>query len=47
MAIFKTVIKDPDFISLHVPAQDKPVIGKKEFAMIKKRRWSDQSAEVV
>ena len=36
MASFETVIKDADFISLHVPAQDKPVIGKKEFAMIKK-----------
>jgi len=36
MASFETVIKDADFISLHVPAQDKPVIGKKEFAMMKK-----------
>lgn len=36
MASFQTVIKDADFISLHVPAQDKPVIGKKEFAMMKK-----------
>ena len=35
MASFETVIKDADFISLHVPAQDKPVIGK-EFAMMKK-----------
>ena len=36
MASFETVIRDADFISLHVPAQDKPVIGKKEFAMMKK-----------
>ena len=36
MASFETVVKDADFISLHVPAQDKPVIGKKEFAMMKK-----------
>ena len=36
MASFETVIKDADFISLHVPAQDKPVIGKKEFAIMKK-----------
>ena len=36
MASFETVIKDANFISLHVPAQDKPVIGKKEFAMMKK-----------
>ena len=36
MASFETVIKDADFISLHVPAQDNPVIGKKEFAMMKK-----------
>lgn len=36
MASFESVIKDADFISLHVPAQDKPVIGKKEFAMMKK-----------
>jgi D-3-phosphoglycerate dehydrogenase len=36
LASFETVIRDADFISLHVPAQDKPVIGKKEFAMIKK-----------
>ena len=36
MASFETVIKDSDFISLHVPAQGKPVIGKKEFAMMKK-----------
>ena len=36
MASFETVIKDSDFISLHVPAQDKPVIGKKEFAKMKK-----------
>ena len=36
MASFETVIKDADFISLHVPAQDKPVIGKKEFVMMKK-----------
>ncbi|MDC3079524.1 D-2-hydroxyacid dehydrogenase [Flavobacteriaceae bacterium] len=36
MASFETVIKDADFISLHVPAQDKPVIGKKEFAKMKK-----------
>ena len=28
--------KDSDFISLHVPAQGKPVIGKKEFAKMKK-----------
>ena len=36
MASFETVIRDADFISLHVPAQDKPVIGKKEFAIMKK-----------
>ena len=36
MASFESVLKDADFISLHVPAQDKPVIGKKEFAMMKK-----------
>ena len=36
LASFETVIRDADFISLHVPAQDKPVIGKKEFAMMKK-----------
>lgn len=36
MASFETVIKDSDFISLHVPAQDKPMIGKKEFAKMKK-----------
>ena len=36
MASFETVIKDSDFISLHVPAQDNPVIGKKEFAKMKK-----------
>ena len=36
MASFETVIKDSDFISLHVPSQDKPVIGKKEFAKMKK-----------
>ena len=36
MASFETVIKDSDFISLHVPAQGKPVIGKKEFAKMKK-----------
>ena len=36
MASFETVIENADFISLHVPAQDKPVIGKKEFAMMKK-----------
>lgn len=36
MVSFETVVKDADFISLHVPAQDKPVIGKKEFAKMKK-----------
>lgn len=36
MASIENVIKDADFISLHVPAQDKPVIGNKEFAMMKK-----------
>ncbi|MFD1095783.1 D-2-hydroxyacid dehydrogenase [Salegentibacter chungangensis] len=29
------LIKHSDFISLHVPAQDKPVIGKKEIAQMK------------
>ena len=33
---FESVLKDADFISLHVPSQDKPVIGKKELAMMKK-----------
>ena len=33
---FESVLKEADFISLHVPAQDKPVIGKKELAMMKK-----------
>ena len=36
MSSFKTVLKDADFISLHVPAQEKPVIGKNEIAMMKK-----------
>ena len=35
MSSFKTVLKDADFISLHVPAQEKPVIGKNEIAMMK------------
>ncbi|HEY9183734.1 MAG TPA: D-2-hydroxyacid dehydrogenase [Salegentibacter sp.] len=29
------IIKHSDFISLHVPAQEKPIIGKKEFASMK------------
>jgi D-3-phosphoglycerate dehydrogenase len=33
---FESVLKEADFISLHVPAQDKPVIGKEELAMMKK-----------
>ena len=36
MNSFESVLKEVDFISLHVPAQDKPVIGNKEFAMMKK-----------
>ena len=36
MNSFESVLKEADFISLHVPAQDKPVIGKKELAMMKK-----------
>ncbi len=36
MNSFESVLKDADFISLHVPSQDKPVIGKKELAMMKK-----------
>ena len=30
------LIQHSDFISLHVPAQDKPIIGKKEFEAMKK-----------
>jgi len=30
------LLKNSDFISLHVPAQDKPVIGKEELALMKK-----------
>ena len=33
---FESVLKDADFISLHVPSQGKPIIGKKELAMMKK-----------
>ena len=36
MNSLESVLKEADFISLHVPAQDKPVIGKKELAMMKK-----------
>ena len=36
MNSFESVLKEADFISLHVPAQDKPVIGQKELAMMKK-----------
>jgi D-3-phosphoglycerate dehydrogenase len=36
MNSFESVLKEADFISLHVPAQDKPVIGKRELAMMKK-----------
>jgi D-3-phosphoglycerate dehydrogenase len=36
MNSFEAVLKEVDFISLHVPAQDKPVIGKKELGMMKK-----------
>jgi D-3-phosphoglycerate dehydrogenase len=36
MNSFEAVLKEADFISLHVPAQDKPVIGKKELGMMKK-----------
>ena len=36
MNSFESVLKEADFISLHVPAQDKPVIGKKELDMMKK-----------
>jgi len=31
----KDILKDSDFITLHVPAQKKPLIGKKEFEMMK------------
>lgn len=33
---FEDVLKSADFISLHVPAQDKPLIGEKEFSLMKK-----------
>ena len=36
MNSFESVLKEADFISLHVPAQDKPVIGQKELSMMKK-----------
>jgi D-3-phosphoglycerate dehydrogenase len=36
MNSFEAVLKEADFISLHVPAQDKPVIEKKELGMMKK-----------
>jgi len=36
MNSFESVLKESDFISLHVPAQDKPVIGQKELARMKK-----------
>jgi len=36
MNSFESVLKEADFISLHVPAQDKPVIGHKELAIMKK-----------
>ncbi len=31
----ENIIQDADFITLHVPAQKKPIIGKKEFAKMK------------
>ncbi len=31
----KDILKDSDFITLHVPAQKKPLIGKKEFEMMR------------
>jgi len=31
----KDVIRDSDFISLHIPAQKKPILGKKEFEIMK------------
>ncbi len=31
----EAILKQADFISLHVPAQDKPVIGKSEFDLMK------------
>ena len=36
MNSFESVLKKSDFISLHVPAQDKPVIGQKELSMMRK-----------
>jgi D-3-phosphoglycerate dehydrogenase len=36
MYSFESVLKEADFISLHVPAQDKPVIGHKELSMMRK-----------
>jgi D-3-phosphoglycerate dehydrogenase len=33
---FEDVLKKSDFVTLHVPAQDKPVIGSKELDMMKK-----------
>ena len=36
MNSFESVLKEADFVSLHVPAQDKPVIGQKELSMMKK-----------
>lgn len=32
---FATVLKEADFVSIHVPAQEKYVLGKKEFEMMK------------
>ena len=36
MNSLESVLKEADFVSLHVPAQDKPVIGQKEISMMKK-----------
>ena len=36
MNSLESVLKEADFVSLHVPAQDKPVIGQKELSMMKK-----------
>ena len=36
MKSLESVLKEADFVSLHVPAQDKPVIGQKELSIMKK-----------
>lgn len=33
---FETVLKEADFVTIHVPAQDSYVLGKKEFELMKK-----------